>query len=249
MRIASTMSVLTVLAVAGFGTVAAAEEPIAPSSTASPVVVELFTSQGCSSCPPADALLGELAKRPDVVALSLHVDYWDYIGWKDPYASPITTRRQRTYAHAMGKPMVYTPQMVIDGRVETVGSQAADVERLIAESRANPKLPIVFRRDQSGYYVELPAGRNPSPAPATIWLVLYDSRQETAVERGENAGTSLVDHNVVREWRKIGSWNGSAMKVALGVSEEMEALHDGCAVILQAGDVGPILGAAAFAMD
>jgi hypothetical protein len=247
MRISKSIGVLAAVLAAGL-CVAAVEEAVTPSTTATPVVVELYTSQGCSSCPPADALLGELAKRADIVALSLHVDYWDYIGWKDPYASPSTTQRQRAYAHAMGQHMIYTPQMVIDGRTETVGSHTADVERLIDEARAHPKLPIAFHRDATGYYVELPAGRNPSPAPATVWLVIYDKQHETAVDRGENAGADLVDYNVVREWRKIGSWDGKPMKLALGVSEDMETEHDGCAVILQAGDVGPILGAAAFKM-
>ncbi len=247
MRFPRSIAVLGAVAAAGL-CVAAVEEAVTPSTTPTPVVVELYTSQGCSSCPPADALLGELAKRADVVALSLHVDYWDYIGWKDPYASPTTTQRQRAYAHAMGQHMIYTPQMVIDGRAETVGSHTADVERLIAEAKAHPKLPIAFRRDPSGYYVELPAGQNPSPAPATVWLVIYDKQRETPVDRGENAGANLVDYNVVREWRKLGTWDGMAMKIALDVSEDMEALHDGCAVILQAGDVGPILGAAAFKM-
>src|SRR6059036_991639 len=92
-----------------------------------PVVVELFTSEGCSSCPPADAFLGELAQRPDIVALAFHVDYWDYIGWKDPYASPLTTQRQHDYAAALHLHMVYTPQMVVDGRADVVGSERSDV--------------------------------------------------------------------------------------------------------------------------
>jgi len=247
MRLSKPIGILATVLSAGLCT-AAAEETVSPATTATPVVVELFTSQGCSSCPPADAFLGELAKREDVVALSLHVDYWDYIGWKDPYASDVTTQRQRAYAHAMGQAMVYTPQMIVDGRAEAVGSHANEVEALIAEARANPKVPIAFRRDATGYFVELPAGSNPGPAPATVWLAIYDRERETAVERGENAGSRLADFNVVRELRKIGEWDGRPMKLSLGVSEEMESLHDACAVILQAGEVGPILGAAAFKM-
>jgi hypothetical protein len=248
MRLRTAMGVLAAVAASGLCG-AAAEEPVASATAAAPVVVELYTSQGCSSCPPADKLLGELAERDDIVALSMHVDYWDYIGWKDPYASPRITQRQRAYAHALGVKMVYTPQMVIDGRTEAVGSHAAEVEALIAAARANPKVPIAFRHDQSGYYVELPAGANPGPAPAIAWLVIYDRERETDIESGENAGAKLTNHNIVRELRKIGTWNGTATKLSLGVSEEMEGQYDGCAVILQAGEVGPILGAAAFAMD
>jgi hypothetical protein len=248
MRLRTAMGVLAAVAASGLCG-AAAEEPIASATTAAPVVVELYTSQGCSSCPPADAFLGELARREDIVALSMHVDYWDYIGWKDPYASPGITRRQRAYAHAMGVKMIYTPQMVIDGRAEAVGSHEAEVEALIDVARANPKVRIAFRRDASGYYVELPAGTNPGPAPAVVWLAVYDRERKTDIESGENAGTRPTDYNVVREWRKLGTWNGTAMKIPLGVSEATETEHDACAVILQAGEVGPILGAAAFKMD
>lgn len=228
----------------------AAEELVTPSSSDAPVVVELFTSQGCSSCPPADAYLGELAKRRQIVALSLHVDYWDYIGWQDPFASQAATQRQRAYAHAMGQRMVYTPQMVIDGRTETVGSHQPEVERLIAEAAERPKLPVQFRRGpDNDYFVEIGAGQNPSPAPATVWLVIFDREIETAIDRGENAGTSTVDYNVVREWKRIGTWAGQPMTLPLGLTEDMEAAHDGCAVIVQAGNIGPILGAAAFEME
>lgn len=248
MRLRTAIGILTAAAASGlYG--AAAEEPVASTTTPSPVVVELYTSQGCSSCLPANALLGELARRGDIVALSMHVDYWDYIGWKDPYATPEVTHRQRAYADAMGVKMVYTPQMVIDGRTEVVGSREDEVEALLEAARANPKVPIAFRHDQSGYYVELPAGTNPGPAPAVVWLAVYDNQRKTNVESGENAGAQLTDFNVVREWRKLGTWNGEAATFSLELSEEMEASRAGCAVILQAGEVGPILGAAAFSMD
>src|SRR5277367_5521376 len=109
---------------------------VAQAGETRPVVVELFTSQGCNSCPPADAYLGELAKRPDVLALSLHVDYWDYIGWRDPFAQHAFTLRQRDYSHALSERYVYTPQMVINGQLQGVGSQRGDIERLITDRKS-----------------------------------------------------------------------------------------------------------------
>ena len=212
------------------------------------VVVELFTSEGCSSCPPADALLGELAQRPDVVPLAFHVDYWDYIGWKDPYASPASTQRQHDYAAALGLHMVYTPQMVVDGRTDVVGSERGDVETAIGKAAAGPKLAISIEKDAGGgYRVVIPAAAPPAGGPATVWLALFDSARETSVKRGENGGRTLKEYNIVREWRQIGSWDGSALSLPLAMTAKPD--QDGCAIIVQAGPVGPILGAALMKLD
>jgi len=224
---------------------AAAGEP-------APVVVELFTSQGCNSCPPADRLLGELARRPDVLALSFNVDYWDYIGWKDPFASRAHTERQRAYGRALGRRVVYTPQMVIDGADEAVGSARAEVEARIAAAAARGgKLTLRFARDDSGRNSVLIPARTPdippSAVPATVWLVLYDREHVTEVKRGENAGATLANHNVVRELRQLGQWTGAATELPLDIAPG--AAGDGCAVIVQAGQTGPVLGAAAMALD
>ncbi len=209
-----------------------------------PVVVELFTSQGCSSCPPADALLGELARRPDVVALSLHVDYWDYIGWRDPFASPATTARQRAYAHSLGKSMVYTPQMVIDGEVDEVGSDRAGVLRKISAARRD-KIAVAFRQDAAGEWrVALPAAARQPTEPASVWLAVFDREHATPVKRGENAGAMLKNYNVVREWRRLGTWNAAPVELPLGPLPG----GDGCAVIVQAGETGPVLGAAVMSL-
>lgn len=211
------------------------------SSGTSAVVVELFTSQGCSSCPPADALLGELAQRPDVVALAFHVDYWDYIGWKDPFASPATTARQRQYAGTLGLRIVYTPQMVVDGRIDVVGSYRREVESAIETSAARPKLAVRIEDDgQGGHRAVIPAGD--SGEEATIWLAILDSQQETKVGRGENGGRTLREFNIVREWRQIGTWNGSAVTLPLDPAAGED--RNACAVIVQSGATGPILGAA-----
>jgi hypothetical protein len=222
---------------AGFGFAAARAEQ----SGTPPVVVELFTSQGCSSCPPADALLGQLAQRPDVIALAFHVDYWDYIGWKDPFASPALTARQRSYAGALGLRMVYTPQMVVDGRIDVVGSHRREVESAIETSAQQPKLAVRIEDDgQGGHRAVIPAGDGREPA--TIWLAVLDREQETRVARGENGGRTLKEFNIVREWRQIGTWTGSAVTLPLDAASGKD--RNACAVIVQAGTTGPILGAA-----
>jgi hypothetical protein len=207
---------------------------------AAPVVVELFTSQGCSSCPPADALLGELAQRRDVIALAFHVDYWDYIGWKDPFASPDFTKRQRTYAGALGLRNVYTPQMVIDGGVDVVGSHRSRVEDLIRQASFVPKLSIGLERADGKHRLILPEAR--LERPAIIWLAIYDREERTAVRRGENAGRELSEYNIVRALRKVGSWDGRGQSLELDLSD---ATADGMggAILIQSADQGPIVGA------
>jgi hypothetical protein len=223
--------------------------PGAHAQDKAPVVVELFTSEGCSSCPPADAFLGELAQRPGVVPLAFHVDYWDYIGWKDPYASPAFTRRQHDYKAALGLHMVYTPQMIVDGRTDAVGSDRGDVEAAIRKAAAQPKLAISIEKDAGGAYrVVVPAAGAPAGGQATVWLALFDSEQETRVARGENGGRTLKEYNIVREWRKLGTWNGDALALPLDIAMD-DPDRNGCAVIVQSGPVGPILGAALMKLD
>jgi hypothetical protein len=211
-----------------------------------PVVVELFTSQGCSSCPPADAFLGELASRSDVIALAFHIDYWDYIGWKDPFASPAWTERQHAYKRALGLHMVYTPQMVIDGRADAVGSEQRTVNDAIAAAAAQDKKVVVsISREAEGHYRVALAAAAPSmqALPATVWLVVFERQQVTPVKQGENAGATLTDHNIVRELRPIGSWSGAAEELTLDM-DEATMTGKGCAVIVQSDSAGPILGAA-----
>jgi hypothetical protein len=216
---------------------------------ATPVVVELFTSQGCSSCPPADALLGELSKRPNIVALAFHVDYWDYIGWKDPFASPQFTQRQHDYGRTLGLHMVYTPQMVIDGRIDAVGSHRTAVEQAIAASSKQPKLAVTVRGDRaSGYRVSVAQAEAGLVGPAVVWLVLFDREHMTPVKRGENAGATLKDYNVVRAWRRLGEWTGEAVELPIDI-DSAAITTGGYAVILQADPVGPVLGAAVLTTD
>ena len=213
----------------------------------SPVVVELFTSQGCSSCPPADAFLGKLSQRHDVLPLAFHVNYWDYIGWKDPFASDAATERQYSYGHALGLNMVYTPQMVIGGTHDAVGSDQNAVSRAIEMDANRSKLKLTVTRDASGgYRVQIPAGS--VGQSATVWLALFDGAHKTQVERGENSGTTLTEFNIVREWRKIGDWKGQAEEIALNLTPESDE-YDACAVLVQEGGFGSIRGAASFRME
>jgi len=213
-----------------------------------PVVVELYTSQGCSSCPPADALLGELAKEPGVLALSFHVDYWDYIGWKDPFAAAQYTNRQRDYAAKLGLRYVYTPQMVIDGRHDAVGSNRRAVTRAISESAETAPAVTVTLDAENGGRAMLSAGTAPAGG-ATVWLVTFDDDHDTAVERGENRGHSLHNSNVVRELTALGTWTGEAKEFPLDLAAARAAGRGGCAVIVQDGRGGPVIGAAMFDLD
>jgi len=207
---------------------------------AGPVLVELFTSQGCSSCPPADQLLGELARRPDVVAIGFHVDYWDYIGWKDPYAGPWATQRQRSYAHSLGLHMVYTPQVVVDGGADAVGSDRAAIDRLIARAAVAPKLPIQLETGGGKYHLVLPQAQ--LDGPATVWMAVFDPERHTAVARGENSGRSLTDYNIVRNLHRLASWDGSATRLDVDI-DSMMGKGQGCAILVQSDNEGRILAA------
>ena len=210
------------------------------------VVVELFTSQGCSSCPPADRLLGELAERDDVIALSFHVDYWNYLGWDDPFSSVASTNRQRHYRAAFGLRYVYTPQIVVGGAAQEVGSHRGKVLRAIERLRTTQRVKVdISHPDKKTAIVEIGAGDAPS-GPATVWLFAYDKSHSTDIGRGENSGVKLINTNVVRETRKIGEWNGKDLKISLPIAMMGLDDQDGCAIVVQSKDGGRIYGAAGF---
>ena len=215
-----------------------------------PVLVELFTSEGCSSCPPADAYLGELVKRPGVIALSFHVDYWNRLGWTDPFSSAEATARQKGYAASLKQSYVYTPEMVIDGRVHEAGSRRENVETLLTAARTNAVFPIALtRKPDGGAEAVLPAADAGATTDATIWLVLYDRSQTVAVKNGENGGRTITHANVVREIRRVGTWNGQAARVKLPIDAAGARERGGAAVIVQAGSYGTVLGAGVVALD
>ena len=204
-----------------------------------PVVVELFTSQGCNSCPPADRLLGELADRDDVLPLSFHVTYWDRLGWPDTFGLEDSTRRQQLYAEWLGQRLVYTPQMVIGGRIDAVGSARSRVlgaiELLKEHAAPGPALTVTEDRLLVGPGDEV---------DAAIWLIAFDDRHDVAIDRGENRGRTLRYHHVVRELTCLGYWQGRAMELEVPLGELIAAGCDGAAILLQRQSDGVILGAA-----
>jgi hypothetical protein len=203
-----------------------------------PIVVELFTSEGCSSCPPADTLLAELAGRPEVLALSFHVDYWDRLGWKDPFSSPSATRRQQRYADLLGLATVYTPQIVVDGKWQAVGSSRDEVERILDSAQRNrDAVPVALAVDHGRARITLGAGSG--GVPATVLLIGFDRRHVTPVARGENAGRTLAHVDVVRSIEEVAPFNGRAG----AIETPLPAQCDRLAVVLQARD-GRILGVA-----
>jgi len=217
----------------------------------SPVVVELFTSQGCSSCPPADKYLGELAKRPELLAIAFHVEYWNYIGWVDPYAKPWATRRQRDYAARLKQRFVFTPEMVVQGTAEGVGSEREAIEALIrtaaAKDTARPALKLRWR-DDGALLAEVGDGQSPPSEPATLWLVGFDGMHTTQVLAGENIGKTAWDHHPVRSFRRLGSWAGWSEELIVSADEAKSLGDGGAAVLLQAGGNGPIITAASVDM-
>ncbi len=223
------------LGLAAWTPVATAEEPM--------TVVELFTSQGCSSCPPADAFQGELAQRSDVLALSFHVDYWDYIGWDDPFSSPEASARQRAYARFFHSGHVYTPQMIIDGRFGEVGSHRGKVRNRMKAARAFPKAEVRVDVAPESLTVRIGAYERPLESQVGVYLVMLDRKHQTQVRRGENAGRLLDNYNVVRALRWVGDWNGKAMEISVDRSV-LPKLGDRYAVLLQSAVLGPIYGAA-----
>jgi hypothetical protein len=226
-----------------------------PASAGEPrAVIELFTSQGCSSCPPADKLIGELSHDPTLIALSLPVDYWDYLGWKDTLALHGHSNREHAYAEARGDREVYTPQAVVNGIAHVVGSDKAAIERAIAQTRrrASPlTLPVTMTVADGKVVVNIPAG-DVDQHSAEVWLCPISGKVEVAIGRGENRGRTIDYSNVVRRWMKLGEWKGKAETFSVKLADLPNAnfsLHDidRVAVIVQSGVAakpGLMLGAA-----
>jgi hypothetical protein len=209
-------------------------------------LVELYTSQGCSSCPPADALLKTYASRADVIALTLPVDYWDYLGWKDTLASPKHTQRQRAYAAKRGDGEVYTPQIVVNGLVHVVGSHPSDIDRAIDQSsRKLEDQRVSIRAIASDRVLAIDLGAAPTGSKhdmATVWLAVVEPQVDVEIKFGENRGKRLSYFNVVRDLSPVAAWTGTSTHIEIPESALLKP-GERCAVILQAGEVGRILGA------
>ena len=189
------------------------------------VVIELYTSQGCSSCPPADELLHRLAQRDDVIALSLHVDYWDYIGWKDIFGRPENTKRQKAYARVSGSRTIYTPQMVIGGVDHVVGAKPMDVADLLEKHKSVPVLVRLSANASDGEAVITAPEPGKDIGNTVIQLVRYRPEATVAIDRGENAGSTLTYTNIVTAWDVIGKWSGDGpLKVKAKLSGDDNAV-------------------------
>jgi hypothetical protein len=236
------------LALAGACALLISTSAFVPSAlSATPTVVELFTSQGCSSCPPADAILGKLKLRDDIIALTFPVDYWDYLGWKDTLASPAFSKRQRDYARARGDRQVYTPQMVMNGRIHVVGNQKGAVERGIKTVARDENITLSMKADGDDIRVSATidsAAKSTSSGKATLWLVLFKGAETVKIGRGENSGNTFVYSNVVRQMTPIGMWEGKPMTINLPKSQLIAEGYDGCVVLLQRDDTREIVAAA-----
>jgi hypothetical protein len=207
--------------------------PSAAVDAANPTVVELYQSQGCSSCPPADAVLNALADRPDVLALSFAVTYWDQLGWKDTFASPAFTQRQWDYAHAEGRTYVATPQMVVDGRGAVTGNDRAQVDEAIRRFARPADGPTIAGGDAA---VSIGVGKG----KATVWLVRYDPRTiAVPIRAGENGGRTIAHRNIVRQLVRLGQWTGAPQRLA--VPQGPASLSS--AILLQQGAGGAIIAA------
>ena len=212
-------------------------------------VLELFTSQGCSSCPPADRLVGQFANDPSVVALSVPVDYWDYLGWRDTLANPAHSARQRAYARARGDGQVYTPQIVVNGAADALGSDQGAIERAIAQTDHKTgvmSLPVALAVNNGTLDVSV-SDADKAPAAAEVWLCPLAKAVPVAIGRGENRGRTVTYHNVVRNWLALGTLSGARSNWNVPIAQIKAEGIDAAAVMVQEGShdkPGIILGAA-----
>jgi hypothetical protein len=211
-------------------------------------VLELYTSQGCSSCPAADALLKSYLERPDVLALSFSVDYWDYLGWKDTLASPKFTERQRGYGKSISNGQIYTPQMVVNGARHVVGSSRSEIDAAITASRSNvvaQAFKLEASRVEGGIAIQAGTLASPllPPAKGVVWLLTVRATQTIAVKRGENSGHTLHYFNSVRDVAQIGDWTGATTTVRLPTGVAPLGPDERYAVLIHRGAQGPLLAA------
>ena len=241
-------AILTLAGLAGLLGPAEAGAQASATSVQVKAVYELFTSQGCSSCPAADEVLARLAKRDDVIALTLPVDYWDYLGWRDTLARPEFTARQKAYAKVLGDGMVFTPQAIVSGIANVNGSSTDKIDRAIDKSAklfSATRVPVMLSAADGRLEIDVAsAPEGVAAKEATVWLAAIAGSVKVPITRGENQGRTIVYSNVVRALMPVGTWNGKEMVVQLDRSSFMHGSADRCAVLVQQGHGGPIVGAA-----
>jgi len=205
-------------------------------------VVELYTSQGCSSCPPAHTVVGDLVDQAGVLPLSFHVDYWDYLGWKDPFASPVHTARQRVYGQQFKIGYVYTPQIVVQGKFQGTGSDRRKIHGYIAQAKSLPHIAIKLMQQGESLRATFPVtSLDAYQGKLDVIAVYFDNQHETAIKRGENSGETLASYNVVRKIERLGTWDGAAEQLPV---PPLKGKGENCVVILQSAVTGQIVGAA-----
>jgi hypothetical protein len=213
-------------------------------------VVELFTSQGCSSCPPADKIIGELAKDPNVIALSMPIDYWDYLGWKDTLADARFSARQKAYSHVRGDRDVYTPQVVVNGSAKVIGSDRAGIETAIKDTEKAAgvmSVPVSLSLSGKQINVSVAASKASSVARGEVWICSISKAVPISIGRGENRGREITYYNVVRSLLKVGDWNGNSGSWTVPLENISREGVDAAVVYVQDGNrdkPGPMLGAA-----
>ena len=224
---------------------------IRPAHAEPRAVVELFTSQGCSSCPPADRIIGELAKDPSVIALSLPIDYWDYLGWKDTLADSRFSARQKAYSQMRGEREVYTPQVVVNGSKHVIGSDRARIESAIEDTKkADGVMSVPISMALAGKQINISvaaSGKGAAMAHGEVWICSISKAVPIAIGRGENRGREITYHNVVRNLLKVGDWNGSSGSWTVPLENISREGVDAAVVFVQDGNhdkPGPMLGAA-----
>jgi hypothetical protein len=224
---------------------------VVPAHAEPRAVVELFTSQGCSSCPPADRIIGELAKDPSVIALSLPIDYWDYLGWKDTLADARFSARQKAYSQMRGDRKVYTPQVVVNGSVHVIGSDRAGIDRAIGDTKkANGVMSLPVSMTMAGKQITISvagSGNGSEASHGEVWIGAVTKEVPISIGRGENRGREVTYYNVVRSLVKVGDWNGSAGSWTVPLESLSREGVDAAVVYVQDGNrdkPGPMLGAA-----
>ena len=217
-------------------------------------VVELFTSQGCSSCPPADKIIGELARDPNVIALSMPIEYWDYLGWKDTLADSRFSARQKAYSHMRGDRDVYTPQVIVNGSANVIGSDRAGIETAIQNTQKASgvmSVPVTMTLSGKQINVSVAASKAATPAHGEIWICSVSKAVPISIGRGENRGREVTYYNVVRNLLKVGDWNGSSGSWTVPLENISRDGVDAAVVFIQHGNrekPGPMLGAAYTAL-